>query len=58
MELREHIPLKQGLRLLPRFVVCDEWYSAPRASSIKTRIKTTAVDLPEEILRISESIFH
>ena len=39
--LREHIPLKQGLRHKPPWFFCDVFFSQ-RAYSIKTRIKTNS----------------
>ena len=56
-QLREHIPLKQGLRLifLPARNIRR---SSQRAYSIKTRIKTTACLRNPSSSSISESIFH
>ena len=57
--LREHIPLKQGLRLSAVRYVRRTLYRPQRAYSIKTRIKTHhSVIVSMDILEDSESIFH
>ena len=56
-KLREHIPLKQGLRQAFSYFysLC---FITQRAYSIKTRIKTALFLLKGSPLEVSESIFH
>ena len=55
--LREHLPLKQGLRL-KRLILVRERHSTQRASSTKTRIKTANYIARQAFVANSESIFH
>ena len=56
--LREHIPLKQGLRPPSKTDRGSRNLSAQRAYSIKTRIKTGHLVLHAHDDLRSESIFH
>ena len=53
--VRDHLPLKQGLRLESSF---DDLFVCTRPSSIKTRIKTLSEIAVDDLRGQYETIFH
>ena len=56
IELREYVPLKQGLRL--GAVAQSNNFLSPRVCSTKTRIKTKIYFPKHPVGKVSESMFH
>ncbi len=57
-ELRDHLPLQQGLRLQSICLDQIHWSSAQRPSSTTTRIKTSLKRMVPGDFFFSETIFH